>query len=91
MKPIETYLHECMSEHDMTRRRAAAAIAQFLAMREGLKGRLEDGRLDDTAAQLTAAVIASTWGAPDADGARTAPVGSQAFATCMPACRSGAD
>lgn len=60
MKPIEAYVENSVFDNENRRLLAGAAIAQFLVMREGLKGRMEDGGLDATAATLTAAVIAST-------------------------------
>jgi hypothetical protein len=38
---------------------AGAAIAQFLVMRDGLRGRVPDAELDATAATLTAAVYSN--------------------------------
>lgn len=76
MLPIECLPPGCSSDTENRRRLAAAAIAQFIVMREGLKGRIEDGGLDATAATLTAAVIASTWRAPEKNCSESAPTAS---------------
>jgi hypothetical protein len=59
MTPVENFVDACMLDSEAQRRFAGAAIAQFLVMREGLKGRMEDGILDEIAATLTAAIIAA--------------------------------
>lgn len=59
MKSTEYYLKRSIADSENCRMLAGAAIAQFLAMREGLKGRIIDGGLDATAASLTAAVISA--------------------------------
>lgn len=65
MHPIDIYINQCLSDSEDRSRLAGAAIAQFIIMRDGLRGRIEDDGLDSTAARLTAAVIAGTWHAPD--------------------------
>ena len=57
MTPVRGYGDRSVCASDEQRQLAGAAIAQFMAIRDGLKGRMEDGGLDDTAATLTAAVL----------------------------------
>lgn len=59
MRSTEYYVKRAIADSENCRMLAGAAIAQFLAMREGLKGRIVDGGLDAIAASLTVAVILS--------------------------------